>query len=73
MFGLIMNCLRKQQDNNSESTNKLIEKLKSNEYIMYGGNEVDEMNKLYNLIRHYKQVLEAIEDMIVLALWIGEV
>ncbi len=53
-----MNCLRKQQDNNSESTNKLIEKLKSNEYIMYGGNEVDEMNKLYNLIRfrHYKQV-----------------
>jgi hypothetical protein len=35
---------------------------------MYGGNEVDEMNKLYNLIRfrHYKQVLEAIEDMIVL-------
>jgi hypothetical protein len=49
----------KQQDNNSESTNKLIEKLKSNEYIMYGGNKVDEMNKLYNLIRfsHYKQVL----------------
>jgi hypothetical protein len=41
-----MNCLRKQQDNNSESTNKLIEKLKSNEYIMYGGNEVDEKRYL---------------------------
>ena len=58
----------KQHDNNSELTSKLIEKLKSNEYIKYGGNEMAEVNKLYNLIRfrHYKQVLEGIEDLIVL-------
>ena len=47
---------------------KTSSKLKSNEYIKYGGNEMAEVNKLYNLIRfrHYKQVLEGIDDLIVL-------
>ena len=68
----------KQQDYNCELTSKLFENLKTNEYIKYGGNEMKEANKIYNLIRfrHYKQVLEGIEDLImliyksVLVLWI---
>ena len=57
-----------KQKDSGELVEILIKKLKSNEYLMYGGSENDELQKIYNLIRfrHYKQVLEGIEELIIL-------
>jgi sulfur relay (sulfurtransferase) complex TusBCD TusD component (DsrE family) len=57
-----------KQKDSGELIDILIKKLKSNEYLMYGGSENDELEKVYKLIRfrHYKQVLEGIEELIIM-------
>jgi len=56
-----------KQHDNGELTEKLIARLKSNEFLKYGGNEMEDAYKVYNLVRfrHYKQVLEGIEELII--------
>ena len=57
-----------KQKDSGELIDILINKLKSNEYLMYGGSKNDELEKVYKLIRfrHYKQVLEGIEGLIIM-------